>query len=158
MNRHKALAVAGATAAILSGAAAAFAVNLGLLGAAGANVPGNLEADEAIAAFDSVEPTTTSAATAPTTSTPEVIVRYEDVYVPAGTVDTRAVTAPASATPPTPAPATSPFPSTSTTADDDQDEHEDKHEVEHEDDEHEHEEDEHEDDEHEVRDGDEDDD
>ena len=122
MNRRKALTVAGATVASLSAATAAFAVNLGLLGSPAATVPGDLEADQAIAAVhDLVDPTTTSApATVPTTTTlePEVVVRYEDVYVQAPAESARVPAAPVTtATPsPAPAPALAPAPAPAATS------------------------------------------
>lgn len=87
MNRRRALTIAGTIAATTVGATMAIAANVGLLGFSRAEISpiGALEADQPIELAR--QEATTTAVQVPTTDTlpPEVIVRYEDVYVPAPT-------------------------------------------------------------------------
>lgn len=83
MNRRRALTIAGTIAATTVGATMAIAVNVGLLGFSQADSSpiGALQADQPI----ELTQETTPATPVPTTDTlpPEVIVQYEDIYVPA---------------------------------------------------------------------------
>lgn len=111
MDRRRALAISAAVAATTVGAVAAIATNFGLLGfgETGSGRLGKLEADRT--AQLSLDAPTTS--TMPGASTPNVVVRYEDMYLPAPAAPAASVVAAAPQAPVTAADAqASPMPTT----------------------------------------------
>lgn len=121
MNRRRALAIAGSVVATSATATLAIATNMGLLGFGGtATSLGALAAKQPIElAAQEVAP----APTVPTTDTvpPQVVVQYEDVYVPAAPRAAVDDAAPSQekrdddAAPPATTPASAPGPESTTT-------------------------------------------